>query len=118
MQRPHDKLRDDIVWARETLRDAGVSLQMRRVADGLYDSFDEALAEIDDEPRPVTVQDLLDAMHALLPHAESIREFVALHGEAWPEHVRERWLVGAEELEDRHARLAAELSLDPENDNG
>jgi aspartokinase len=101
------QFRAEMQAARERLYEAGVTDQMRRIAEGGYDDVQEAMADLEPEPRehPVTDDELAHAIEQLRTDAADTRAFVAAHGEAWSDPTRARWLAYADAMEARYWSL-------------
>lgn len=94
--------------ARRQLHEGTFLDRMAMLRDGTFDSYEEAVEDLDDAPAAATVEDVVATIPGLREHAGSIRAFVDRHGCKWAPHVRARWLVAAEELEDRAEQLTHE----------
>jgi hypothetical protein len=102
---------DGINASRATLREADFQERMLALKRGDHASYDEAMEGFA-EPSPATVNDVIATVAGLFSQARNIRAFVEKYGGGWQEHVRVRWLVGAEECEDRAQQMSKELGLD------
>lgn len=93
--------------ARAELHEAGVRDVLAAYSRGEHASVEEALESVE-VPAKATANDV--TLHAMMlrAHAESVRVVVAQHGHKWAPHVRERWLVRAEEVEHRLAQIECE----------
>ncbi len=92
-----ERIADSINEARALLHEAGVAARERTDFYG---------ADAEDDPEPASSADVDAVIAGWKRDAEETRAYVAKHGEKWPEHVRQRWLVRAEELEWLHEQHA------------
>jgi hypothetical protein len=101
---PRDQLRAGIDAAREELTQGDEQRALEAFARGEHATHEEALESVE-LPAKATDNDVTLHAAMLRAHVASIRTFVEKHGAKWAPHVRERWLVRAEEVEDRVSRL-------------
>lgn len=104
-----ESIRESIRWARGVHRDLSEREALRAYSRGHYDDLAEAMAAV---PRAddVNESDVDAAIDAWADEARRLRAYAEPQRGKWAPHVVERWIVRAEELEDRVARLRAEAA--------
>lgn len=85
---------------RTALHEAGVNDALQALVRKEHDSYEEAMETVP-EPAPATDRDAQRHRETLQAWPEHLRAFVRLHGAAWAEGVRERWLAYAADVEAR-----------------
>ncbi len=96
-----DKIAEDIRKAREFLYRANVNDRLRLLRNGEYDSYEEAMEDLEFEPQEPTEADIDAVVARWQRYPDDFRRFVQKHRAKMDKHAAARWDVLAEEVEFR-----------------
>ncbi len=93
-----DKIAEDIRQARAFLYRANVNDRLRLLRSGEYDSYDEAMEDLEFEPKEPTEEDIDKVIARWRQYPDDFRRFAERHRSLWPKHAAGRWDVLLEEI--------------------